>query len=60
MNIRPGALNAIREHALRDRPRECCGILVGSEDEIVGRIGEGGTARIEVDTGSGDIRIDRS
>jgi len=35
MNIRPGALNAIREHALRDRPRECCGILVGSEDEIV-------------------------
>lgn len=35
-------------------------LLRRSEDEIVGRIGEGGSARIEVDTGSGDIRIARS
>ncbi|MFW6088839.1 MAG: DUF4097 family beta strand repeat-containing protein [Gemmatimonadota bacterium] len=35
-------------------------LLRRSDDEIVGRIGEGGSARIEIDTGSGDIRIDRS
>ena len=35
-------------------------LLRRSEDEIVGRIGDGGSARIEVDTGSGDIRIHRS
>lgn len=35
-------------------------LLRKNEDEIVGRIGEGGSARIEVDTGSGDIRIRRS
>lgn len=35
-------------------------LLRRSDDEIAGRIGEGGSARIEVDTGSGDIRIHRS
>src|SRR5688572_17529924 len=35
MNIRPEVLAAIRMHALRDRPRECCGILVAVDDEIV-------------------------
>jgi proteasome lid subunit RPN8/RPN11 len=35
MNVRSEALNAIREHALRERPRECCGILIGAADEIV-------------------------
>jgi proteasome lid subunit RPN8/RPN11 len=35
MNIRTAVLDAIRTHALRDRPRECCGILVGIGDEIV-------------------------
>ena len=35
MNIRPEALNAIRAHALRERPRECCGILIGTADGIV-------------------------
>lgn len=35
-------------------------LLRRSDDEISGRIGEGGSARIEVDTGSGDIRIRRS
>lgn len=35
-------------------------LLRRSEDEVVGRIGGGGSARIEVDTGSGDIRIHRS
>jgi hypothetical protein len=31
-----------------------------SEDEIEGRIGEGGSARITIETGSGDIEIRRS
>lgn len=35
-------------------------LLRRSDDEIAGRIGEGGSARIEIDTGSGDIRIHRS
>lgn len=35
-------------------------LLRKDEDEIVGRIGEGGSARIEADTGSGDISIRRS
>lgn len=35
-------------------------LLRRSDDEIAGRIGDGGTARIEIDTGSGDIRIHRS
>jgi proteasome lid subunit RPN8/RPN11 len=35
MNIRSEVLAAIRMHALRDRPRECCGILVAVDDEIV-------------------------
>ena len=35
MNIRPEVLDAVRQHALRDRPRECCGILVGVDDDIV-------------------------
>lgn len=35
-------------------------LLRRSDDEIAGRIGEGGDARIEIDTGSGDIRIRRS
>lgn len=35
-------------------------LLRRSDDEIAGRIGDGGSARIEVDTGSGDIRIHRS
>ncbi len=35
-------------------------LLRRSDDEIAGRIGEGGSARIEIDTGSGDIRLHRS
>ena len=35
MNIRAAALNAIREHAMREKPRECCGILIGAADGIV-------------------------
>jgi hypothetical protein len=35
-------------------------LLRRSDDEIVGRIGEGGSARIEIETGSGDIRIHRT
>ena len=35
MNIRPEVLDAIREHAEREGPRECCGILVGVGDDIL-------------------------
>ena len=35
MNIRPEVLDAIRDHARRERPRECCGILVGVDETIV-------------------------
>lgn len=35
MKIRPDVLDAIRAHAERDSPRECCGILVGVGDEIL-------------------------
>ena len=35
MRVRPNVLDVITVHALRDRPRECCGILLGVGDEIV-------------------------
>jgi desampylase len=35
MRVRKNVLDVIMAHALRDRPRECCGILVGVGDEIV-------------------------
>lgn len=35
-------------------------LLRRQDDEIEGRIGEGGSARIEIETGSGDIGISRS
>jgi len=35
MRIRPDVLQAIAAHARREQPRECCGILVGTEDEIL-------------------------
>ena len=35
MRIAPTALDAIAAHARRESPRECCGILVGVDDEIV-------------------------
>lgn len=35
MRIRRAALDAIREHARRDSPHECCGLLIGSAEEVV-------------------------
>jgi proteasome lid subunit RPN8/RPN11 len=35
MQIRAEAVKAITAHARRERPRECCGILLGTADEVV-------------------------
>jgi len=35
MRIRRAALDAIREHARRDSPLECCGLLIGTPDEVL-------------------------
>ena len=35
MRIRAGVVEAIAAHARRERPRECCGILLGTADELV-------------------------
>jgi proteasome lid subunit RPN8/RPN11 len=35
MRIRADVVEAITAHARRDRPRECCGILLGTADELV-------------------------
>jgi proteasome lid subunit RPN8/RPN11 len=35
MRVRQPVLDAILDHAWRDRPRECCGLLIGTETVIV-------------------------
>ena len=35
MQIRADVVKAIAAHARRERPRECCGILLGMADEVV-------------------------
>jgi proteasome lid subunit RPN8/RPN11 len=35
VRVRPGVFDDIAAHARRESPRECCGILVGVDDEIV-------------------------
>jgi proteasome lid subunit RPN8/RPN11 len=35
MKIRPEVVTAIIAHARREQPRECCGILLGLDDELV-------------------------
>ena len=35
MQVRREAVDAIAAHARRDSPRECCGLLIGTEFEIV-------------------------
>lgn len=35
MRIRRAALEAIQEHARRDSPYECCGLLIGTADEVL-------------------------
>jgi proteasome lid subunit RPN8/RPN11 len=35
MRVRRAALEAIMAHARRDAPRECCGLLVGNDQEVV-------------------------
>ena len=36
MRIRRAVIDAIVEHARRERPLECCGLLVGDPDEVIG------------------------
>jgi proteasome lid subunit RPN8/RPN11 len=43
--IAPGVLEAVVAHALGARPFECCGILLGREDEIVEAVRTGNLAR---------------
>ncbi len=35
MRIRRAVFDAIVEHARRERPLECCGLLIGSADEVI-------------------------
>lgn len=35
MHIRRAALGAIQEHARRDSPHECCGLLIGTAGEVL-------------------------
>lgn len=35
MRIRRAVLEAIRAHARRDSPRECCGLLIGTDTEVI-------------------------
>lgn len=35
MRIRRAVIDAIVEHARRERPLECCGLLIGSGEEVV-------------------------
>jgi proteasome lid subunit RPN8/RPN11 len=35
MKIRSSVLDAIRAHALREIPKECCGILIGAGEDIL-------------------------
>jgi proteasome lid subunit RPN8/RPN11 len=35
MRIRRAVLDAIREHAHRDGPCECCGLLIGTANEVL-------------------------
>ncbi len=34
MRVRRAVIDAIVEHARRDRPLECCGLLIGTGDEV--------------------------
>src|ERR1700681_3595978 len=42
--VNPGVLEAIVAHALAARPSECCGILLGRDDEIVEAVRTGNLA----------------
>jgi proteasome lid subunit RPN8/RPN11 len=42
--MRPGVLEAVVIHALGARPSECCGILLGKDDEIVEAVRTGNLA----------------
>jgi proteasome lid subunit RPN8/RPN11 len=43
--IAPGVLEAVVAHALAERPSECCGILLGRDDEIVEAVRTGNLAQ---------------
>ena len=35
MRVRRAVIDAIVEHARRERPLECCGLLIGTADEVI-------------------------
>ncbi|MBF8299887.1 MAG: peptidase [Acidobacteria bacterium] len=35
MRVRSAVLDAIAAHARRESPRECCGLLIGTEHEVI-------------------------
>jgi proteasome lid subunit RPN8/RPN11 len=43
--VRTGVLEAVVAHALDARPSECCGILLGKDDEIVEAVRAGNLAQ---------------
>ena len=43
--VRTGVLEAVVAHALDARPSECCGILLGKDDEIVEAVRTGNLAQ---------------
>jgi proteasome lid subunit RPN8/RPN11 len=44
MRIRREVVDAIAAHARRERPRECCGLLLGNDQEIVEAVATANTA----------------
>ena len=44
MQVRQAVLEAIAAHARRERPRECCGLLIGTDVEITGAVPAGNVA----------------
>ncbi len=45
VRVRREVLDAIAAHARRERPRECCGLLIGNEQEIVEAVATANVAK---------------
>jgi len=44
MRVLRAVLDAIAAHARRDSPRECCGLLIGTEDDVIEAVATGNVA----------------